>query len=55
MNERTAKDWDYGVRKSRNGRAYPDGRRVNYTTGTATMSGVIMTAHQVRPVSLKAL
>ncbi|MFC5260425.1 IS30 family transposase [Streptomyces cinereospinus] len=55
VNERTAKDWDNGVRKSRNGRAYPDGRRVNYTTGTVTMSGVIMTAHQVRQVSLKAL
>lgn len=28
---------------------------MNYTTGTVTMAGVIMTAHQVRPVSLKAL
>ncbi len=34
---RTAKDWDHGVRKSRNSRFYPDGRRVNYTTGQTTM------------------
>ncbi|GGQ50379.1 hypothetical protein GCM10010279_69530 [Streptomyces mutabilis] len=51
VNPRTAKDWDNGVHKSRNGRLYPDGRRVNYTTGTVTMSGVINKA----PVSLKAL
>ncbi|MFF4283684.1 IS30 family transposase [Streptomyces kronopolitis] len=51
---RTAKDWDNGVRRSGNGRVYPDGRRVNYTTGTVTMSGVIMKA-PVRPVSLKSL
>ncbi|WP_445276253.1 IS30 family transposase [Streptomyces sioyaensis] len=54
VHPRTAKDWDYGVRKSGNGRVYPDGRRVNYTTGTVTMSGVIIAA-PVRPVSLKAL
>lgn len=54
VHPRTAKDWDYGVRRSGNGRVYPDGRCVNYTTETVTMSGVIITA-PVRPVSLKAL
>ncbi|MFI5634835.1 hypothetical protein ACIA8E_36910 [Streptomyces sp. NPDC051664] len=51
---RTALDWDRGIRKSSNSRIYPDGRRVNYTTGTVTMSGVITTA-PARPVSLKSL
>jgi IS30 family transposase len=37
IHERTAKDWDRGVRKSRNSRFYPDGRRVDYTTGRTTM------------------
>jgi len=40
VNERTAKDWDYGVRKSRNARTYPSGLRVDYAAGTATMTGV---------------
>ena len=40
VNERTAKDWDYGVKKSRNARTYPGGLRVDYAAGTATMSGV---------------
>ncbi|WP_443742857.1 IS30 family transposase [Streptomyces tardus] len=54
VNERTARDWDCGIRKSRDARVYPDGRRVDYAAGTVTMSGVITTA-SVRPVSLKAL
>ncbi|MFD4833263.1 hypothetical protein ACFWPV_25905 [Streptomyces uncialis] len=54
VNVRTAKDWDSGVRKSRDARVYPDGRRVDHAAGTVTMSGVITTA-SVRPVSLKAL
>ncbi|MEE1736823.1 hypothetical protein PUR49_09970 [Streptomyces sp. BE147] len=33
---RTAQDWDWGIRKSNNSRIHPDGRRVNYTTGTVT-------------------
>ena len=37
VNERTARDWERGIRKSRNSRFYPDGRRVNYTTGRVTM------------------
>jgi transposase, IS30 family len=40
VNERTAKDWDYGVRKSRNTRTYPNGLRVDYATGTITMVDV---------------
>jgi IS30 family transposase len=50
VNERTAKDWDWGVKKSRSSRTYPDGRRVDYATGTVTMSGVI-----TAPVGLTAL
>ncbi|GAA1467445.1 IS30 family transposase [Nocardiopsis exhalans] len=37
INERTAKDWDRGVRKSGNSRIYADGRRVNYSTGQTTI------------------
>ena len=40
VNERTAEDWDYGVRKSRNTRTYPNGLRVDYAAGTATMGAV---------------
>ena len=44
VNERTAKDWDYGVTKSRNARTYPGGLRVDYATGTATMTDVTRSA-----------
>lgn len=37
---RTARDWDHGVRRSRNSRFYPDGRRVNYATGQTTMESM---------------
>ena len=40
IHARTARDWDHGVRKSRNSRFYPDGRRVNYTTGQTTMESI---------------
>lgn len=40
IGERTARDWDHGVRKSRNSRFYPDGRRVDYTTGRTTMESM---------------
>ncbi|RKS05502.1 IS30 family transposase [Nocardiopsis sp. Huas11] len=40
INERTARDWDHGVRKSRNSRFYPDGRRVNYSTGQTTIESM---------------
>lgn len=40
IHERTARDWDHGVRHSRNSRFYPDGRRVDYTTGRATMESM---------------
>ncbi|MEW2813286.1 helix-turn-helix domain-containing protein, partial [Streptomyces massasporeus] len=50
VNERTAKDWDWGVKKSRNGRTYADGRFVDYTTRTVTMGGVT-----TAPVGLAAL
>ena len=34
---RAAKDWDYGVSKTRNSGTYPDGRRVGHTTGMITV------------------
>ena len=40
VNERTARDWDQGVRKSRNSRFYPDGRRVDYSTGQTTIESM---------------
>lgn len=40
INVRTARDWDHGVRHSRNSRFYPDGRRVDYTTGQTTMESM---------------
>nr|WP_143847286.1 IS30 family transposase [Nocardiopsis sp. JB363] len=40
INERTARDWDHGVRKSRNSRFYPDGRRVNYSTRQTTIESM---------------
>jgi IS30 family transposase len=40
VNERTARDWDYGVKKTATTRTYPSGLRVDYAAGTATMSGV---------------
>ncbi|WP_437177182.1 IS30 family transposase [Arthrobacter globiformis] len=36
VNLRTAKDWDRGVRKTVNGRIYPDGRVVDYKLGVTT-------------------
>ncbi len=40
INVRTAQDWDHGVRHLRNSRFYPDGRRVDYTTGQTTMESL---------------
>ncbi|WP_460818370.1 IS30 family transposase [Microbacterium petrolearium] len=40
IHERTARDWDHGVRHSRNSRFYPDGRRVDYATGRTTMESM---------------
>ncbi|MFF3857555.1 IS30 family transposase [Micromonospora sp. NPDC002575] len=44
VNERTAKDWDWGVRKTRGSRTYPDGRRVDYNTGVSTRVSPSLTA-----------
>ncbi|AWI32996.1 IS30 family transposase [Streptomyces tirandamycinicus] len=40
VNERTARDWDQGVKKTATTRTYADGRRVDYAAGTVTMGGV---------------
>jgi IS30 family transposase len=47
VNVRTAKDWDYGVRKTCHSRTYPDGRRVDYTTGMITMGQPLALAEKV--------
>jgi IS30 family transposase len=38
VNVRTAEDWDRGIRKTKNGRLYPDGLLVDYTRGVSTMT-----------------
>ena len=48
VHERTAGDWDRGIRKSNSARLYPDGQRIDYK------SGVITTVSPVGP-SLAAL
>lgn len=40
VNIRTARDGDHGVRRSRDSRFYPDGRRVNSATGKTTMESM---------------
>jgi IS30 family transposase len=40
VHERTARDWEHGVRYTRNSRFYPDGRRVDYATGQTTMESM---------------
>ena len=37
VHERTARDWDRGVLRTTNARIYPDGRRVDYSSGRTTM------------------
>lgn len=37
VNERTARDWDHGVRKIGDSRLYPDGRLVDYARGVTTI------------------
>jgi transposase, IS30 family len=44
VNERTAKDWDWGVRKAGSSRTYRDGRRVDYNTGVTTRVSPSLTA-----------
>jgi IS30 family transposase len=36
VHERTARDWDRGIRKIGNARLHPDGRRIDYNTGMIT-------------------
>ncbi|MGW7361828.1 IS30 family transposase [Streptomyces sp. NPDC054802] len=37
VHERTAQDWDRGIRKSNGARLHPDGRRIDYKTGVTTI------------------
>jgi IS30 family transposase len=38
IHERTAEEWDQGIRKSNGARIYPDGRRIDYKSGVTTFS-----------------
>jgi transposase, IS30 family len=40
VHERTARDWDRGIRKIGNARLHPDGRRIDYTTGMTSTAAV---------------
>lgn len=40
INERTARDWDHGIRKTHGARIYPDGRRIDYNTAMTTLVNV---------------
>lgn len=37
VHERTAQEWDQGIKHTGNTRTYPDGRRVDYNTGMTTV------------------
>lgn len=40
VHERTAEDWDKGIRQIGHSRLHPDGRRVDYKTGVTTIESV---------------
>lgn len=40
VHERTARDWDRGIRKIGNARLHADGRRIDYKTGVSTIVAV---------------
>jgi IS30 family transposase len=52
IHERTAKDWDRGVRRTMNARVYPDGRRVDYSTGRTTMVSVTESSSSSIPAAI---
>ncbi|MGW2281782.1 IS30 family transposase [Streptomyces sp. NPDC001770] len=39
VHERTAEDWDRGIRRIGHSRLHPDGRRIDYKTGVTTPTG----------------
>jgi transposase, IS30 family len=51
----TADEWDTGVRRTQNGRIYPDGRAVDYNSGMTTMTTAAGALTVTRTVPLKAL
>ena len=50
VSERTARDWDKGVRKGSNRRIYPDGRVVDYARGVTTIIQSGISASRVEQV-----
>ena len=51
----TAQEWDNGVRRTRNGRIYRDGRRVDYTSGVMTLTSPGVTGPDAALARLEAL
>lgn len=51
VNERTAQDWDKGIRKMNNSRLYPDGRRIDDKTG---MTSLVTAAPSLSRVKIEA-
>ncbi|GAB2908342.1 IS30 family transposase [Streptomyces sundarbansensis] len=51
VHERTARDWDRGIRKTGNARLHPDGSRIDYTTGmTSTVAATSASTPSVAAV-----
>lgn len=50
-----AQEWDNGVRRTRYGRIYPDGRRIDYTSGVTTLTSPTATPGVVMVPRLTAL
>ena len=51
----TADEWDSGIRRTKNGRIYPDGRRIDYTSGVTTLTSPTQIPGRVMLPRLAAL
>ncbi|WP_442815797.1 IS30 family transposase [Streptomyces sp. NBC_01207] len=49
VHERTARDWDRGIRKIGNARLHPDGRQVDYTAGMTSTVAVAAVEAELHP------
>ena len=55
VHPRTAQDWDQGIRNTGNGRLYPNGYYVDYTSGVSTMTTAVGRASQLQIPGLVTL
>jgi IS30 family transposase len=55
VHPRTAQDWDQGIRNTGNGRLYPDGLHIDYTSGVRTMTTATDGANTTPSSELAAL